>query len=81
MLLVNDDKAQFGELYFLLDQSMRSDYKLRTALGDVAANFAFAVVFQRTSQEDDAVSRRLEDAARGKIMLLRENLGRGHSAI
>ena len=46
VLLVNNHEAELGELDFLLDQGMRSDYKLCAALSDVAADLALAVIFE-----------------------------------
>ena len=48
------------------------------ALRNVAADFALAVGLQRAGQQDDAVSRILQNSARGKIMLLRENFRGRH---
>ena len=78
MLLVDDDQARLRELNFLLQQSMRADHELRVSLRDVAADFALAVGFQRAGQQDDAVSGILQNSARGKIMLLRENFRGRH---
>ena len=78
MLLVNDDQPRLRELDFLFQQSMRADDELRISLRDMAADFALAVALQRAGQQDDAVSRILQNSARGKIMLLRQNLRRRH---
>lgn len=78
VLLVNDDQAWFRELNFLFQQSMGADDKLRAPLRDVAADFALAVRLQRAGQQDDAIAGILQDSARGKIMLLRENFGGRH---
>ena len=78
MLFVDDDQAQFGELDFFFEQGVRADDELRVALGDVAADFALAVGFERAGEQNDAVSGVFENAAGGKVMLLRENFGRRH---
>src|SRR3954463_12714093 len=78
VLLVNDDEAQLCEFNFLLDQGVGSDHQLRAALSDVAADLALAVVLKRAGEKHNSVSRRFKDAARRKIMLLGENLGRRH---
>src|SRR5258708_28349361 len=78
MLLVDDDEAGLREFHFLFEQGMRADDELRVSLRDVAANLALAVGFQRAGQQNNSVAGVLEDFARGKIMLLRENFGGGH---
>ena len=78
MLFVDDDQPQFGELDFLFDQSVGSDDELRVALGDVAADFAFAVFFHRAGQEHNPVSGILQNSASRKIMLLGQDFGGRH---
>ena len=78
VLFVDYYQPQFGELDFLLDQGMSADDQLRVALGDVAANFALAIFFHRTGQEDDPVSGMFQNSAGGKIMLLGQDFGRCH---
>ena len=78
VLFVDDDQPQFGEFDFLLDQGVGADDQLGVALGDVAADFAFAVFFHRAGQEDDPVSGILQNAAGGKIMLLGQDFGGRH---
>src|ERR1700689_326894 len=78
MLLVNDHQPRLRELDFLFEQSMRADHKLRVSLRDVPADFALAVSLQRAGEQNDSVSGILQNSARGKIMLLCQNLGRRH---
>ena len=78
VLFVDDHQAQLGELDFLLDQGVGSDDQLRVALGDVAADFAFAIFFDRAGQQHDPVSGILQNSAGGKIMLLGQNFGGRH---
>ena len=78
VLFVDDDQAEFGELDFFFDQGVSADDQLRVALGDVAADFALAVFFERSGEQDDAVSGVFQNAAGGKIMLLRQNFGGRH---
>ncbi len=78
MLLVDNDEAQFRELYFLFQQRVRTDHELRIALRDVTTDFALAVGFERARQQHDAVSGILQNPPGGKIMLLGKNFGGGH---
>jgi hypothetical protein len=43
---------------------MRADDQLRISLRDMTPDFAFAIFFQGTGQQDNAISRRLKDLAR-----------------
>ena len=78
VLLVNNYEAKFGELNFLLDESMSTNHQLRIALSDVAPGFALAIVFEGSGEQNDAISRRLKNATRGEVMLLRQNFGGRH---
>ena len=78
VLFVHDDQAEIFEFDAVLNQRVRSDDELRVSLRDVAADVAFAVLFERAGQQHDAVSGSFENLARGKIMLLRQNFGRRH---
>ncbi len=78
VLFVDDDQPQSSELDLLLDQGVSADDQLRVALGDVAADFAFAIFFHRTGEQDDPVSGVFQNAAGGKIMLLGQDFGGRH---
>ena len=64
VLLVHDHKAKFGEVDFLLDQRMGSDNQLGVSLRNMPTGFAFAIIFQRSGQENNAVPRRLQNPPR-----------------
>ena len=78
VLLVNNYEAKFGELNFLLDESMSTNHQLCIALSDVAPGFALAIVFEGSGEQNDAIPRRLKNATRGEVMLLRQNFGGRH---
>src|SRR4029077_16231963 len=78
MLLVHDHQARLRKLYFLFQQSVSADDELRVSLRNVAADFPLAVGLQRAGQQNDAVSGILQNSARGKVMLLRQNLRGRH---
>ena len=78
MLLVDDDQAKFGELDAFFQQGVGADDQVGVALRDVPADFALAILFERASEQDDAVSGAFQDAPRGEVMLLRENFGGRH---
>src|SRR5439155_7058171 len=78
VLLVHDHKAKFGEVDFLLDQRMGSDNQLGVSLRDMPTGFAFAIIFKRSGEQNNAVPRRLQNPPRRKIMLLRQDFCRRH---
>src|SRR5882672_7330718 len=57
---------------------MRADYQLRVALPDVATYFTLAIRLKGAGEQDNAVSGLFQNAARRKIMLLRQNLRGSH---
>ena len=51
---------------------------LCVALGDMTTDFALAIVFERTGQQNDLVPSRLQNATRRKVMLLGKDFGGRH---
>ena len=57
---------------------MSPDDQVRVSVRDVAADVALAILLHRASQQNDPVSRTLQNAARVEVMLLRQDFGRCH---
>src|SRR5436305_15243848 len=57
---------------------MSTNRQLSIALSDVAPGFALAIVFEGSGEQNDAISRRLKNATRGEVMMLRQNFGGRH---
>ena len=69
MLFVHNDEAELGELHCFLDQRVRANHQLCIALRNMASRCPLAIFFQRTGEENHAVSLRFEQLARGEIVL------------
>src|SRR5580658_1370154 len=78
MLLVDYDKTEVLKFHSILNQRVRPDDELSVASRNVATHITLAVWFERPGQEHNAVAGAFQNLASGKIMLLRQNLGRSH---
>ena len=50
MLLVDDDKAEVGEVYFFFDEGVGADGQIDFAAEDVGAGVAFCLVVERAGE-------------------------------
>src|SRR5712664_190897 len=57
---------------------MSTDHELSVSLRDVPSDGPFTILFERPCEQHNAVSGFLENLPGGKIMLLRQDLGRRH---
>src|SRR6266478_642571 len=78
VLFIDGDKAEAGKLDVIFDESVRADNELRFAGADALESGGFFSGFQTADKKLDAIAASLEDVARGKKMLDRENFCGGH---